>query len=77
MAEPKPTEEARTDPEQTTIDADADREVLNRQREHWTGTFDGRTDRFGADPSEPARRCRQSQGRRPERSESLPTELNR
>jgi ubiquinone/menaquinone biosynthesis C-methylase UbiE len=54
-AEPKPTEGARTDPEQTTIDAHADREVLNRQREHWTTTFDGRADRFGADPSEPAR----------------------
>ena len=55
MAERKPTQRARTDPGQTTIGVHVDREVLNRQREHWTGTFDGRTDRFGADPSEPAR----------------------
>lgn len=55
VAEPKPTEGARTDSEQTTIDAHVDGEVLNRQREHWTTTFDGRADRFDADPSEPAR----------------------
>jgi SAM-dependent methyltransferase len=42
------------EPGQAASSAPADREVLDRQREHWTGAFEGRPDRFGAAPSEPA-----------------------
>lgn len=50
-----------------TTHPDADREVLDRQREHWCGSYEPGVERFGAEASEPAQAAASlfaSQGKR-------------